>query len=142
MLTHSILKRGTAIAQLFAYFRFTLQCEQGMRESMVADDVASPDDLANNLRTLPNIAPNQKKSCGHAVLRQDFEQMERMRVVWPVIVSEGELLRARSEAGEGTSVPLSGGRHGLVEQWAQRGRSGRSREHGSEHVRDCSGLIN
>ena len=45
-----------------------------MREGVVADYVAGLDDFADDFGALLDVASNQKKSCVHVVLREDFEK--------------------------------------------------------------------
>jgi hypothetical protein len=107
-------------------------------ESVIADDMSGFDDFAGEVGTLLDVASNQEKCGMHAVLSEDLQQPQRVRIVGAVVVGEGELLRTSGNTGEGAAVPLSGGRHGLVGN-RDRG-SGRSGEHGSEHggiLKDC-----
>ena len=61
-----------------------------------------------------DVAADQKKGCVDVVVGEDFEQAQGVRVVGAVVVGEGELARIPGQAGEGFSVPLAGGGHGLV----------------------------
>jgi hypothetical protein len=55
---------------------------------MIPDDVPGFRQLARDVRPLPDESPNQEKCRPHIVLRQDFQQPQRMRIIWPVIISQ------------------------------------------------------
>ena len=126
-MAEGVAQRCVAVGKLAANFGVAFESQQGMGEGVVADDVAGFDDLAGNFGTLLDVASDQEECCVHAVLRENFEQAQRVRIVGAVVVGEGELFRSSSQAGEGAAVPLSGGRHGLVARGdggGQRGSSG------------------
>src|SRR5271167_957752 len=106
-----------------------------MREGVVAYDMASIYDLARDLGTLLHIASDEEKSRVHIVLREDFQQAQRVWIVGAVVVGERELLRSRDNACERAAVPLAGGRHGLISRGRQRDGGGCSKD-GSEHGRN------
>ena len=77
-----------------------------MSEGVVADDVAGLDDFADDFRTLLDVASDQKKSCVHVVLGEDFQQAQGVRIVGAVVVGERDLARAARQSGEGLPIPL------------------------------------
>src|SRR5579864_1095860 len=104
-----------------------------MGEGVVADDMTSPGDFANNVRTLLSAASDEKKGCGHVVLRQSFQQSLGVRIIRAVVIGEGELLRAAREAGESAPIPLSGGSHRLISSGDGSGGRCGSSEQRSKH---------
>ena len=103
-----------AVGQLLPEFCLALNGKQRMGEGVIADGVASLGYLAGDVRTLLDVASDQKKSCRHTMPGEDVQQTQRMRVIRPVVVGERELFGSRSKAGEGAAVPLTGRRHGLI----------------------------
>ena len=77
-------------------FRLILENQQGMSEGVVADNVSSFDNFAGDVRTLLHVASNQKKSCVHAVLGENFEQPQSVRIVGAVVIGQCDLSRARA----------------------------------------------
>ena len=63
-----------------------------MSEGVIAHDVSRFDDFAGNIGPLLHVASDQKKSRANVVLRQDFQQAQRVRIVGPVVIGERELL--------------------------------------------------
>src|SRR5689334_9273144 len=101
-----------------------------MSEGMIREDVPAVLDLKCNVRPLANIAANHKKRGMNVVLRENFEEIEGVRIVRPIVKGERNLLRSRREMRECATEPLAGGRHGLVSS-SNRGRTGS--QHGKEH---------
>jgi hypothetical protein len=62
-----------------------------MSKGMVADNVASLGDLADNFRTLTRMAPDDKECRVYSMLFQDFQQAQRVRIIRSIVVSEGQL---------------------------------------------------
>src|ERR1700730_1475360 len=106
-----------------------------MRKGVVAHDVSSFDDLPYDFRPLLHIASDQKKSCANFVFGEDLQQTQGVRIVWPIVVGERDLLGATWQAGERAPMPLSHRRHGLITRGSKRGGDSRPGEHGSEHGR-------
>src|SRR5579863_8677385 len=103
-----------------------------MLESVIADNVSGFGDFAGDVGTLLHVASDEKKSCKHVMLGQDFQQSHRVRIVGAVVIGKSKLLVGGREAGECASVPLAGGSHRLVPSGDGRcGRSG-SNEQGCE----------
>jgi hypothetical protein len=141
MLANRILQCRAAFGELPPDFSLAFKNQQGMRESMIADNVAGLDNLAHDIRTLSHVASDQKKSCLHAMLGESFEQAQRVRIVGTIVISQRQLPRARSQSYESSSIPLPGRRHGLI----TRSSSGRSRDgtgqSKAKHARIVNGLI-
>ena len=76
MLADGILQRRPAIGKFLANFFCAFEDQQRMREGVVAHDVAGLNDLANDFRTLPHVATDQKKSCVYAVPRKNLQQSQ------------------------------------------------------------------
>src|SRR5205823_6448744 len=102
-----------------------------MAERVIANDMPAFRDFCHDIRPLANVAPNKKKRRADIMLREDIEQLERMRIVWAIIKGERNLFRPARQAGEGTPEPLSGGSQGLVPQDSRSGSTGNGRsQHG------------
>ena len=137
-LAHGILECKTAFGELLPDFCFAFESQQGMREGVVADDVARAFNFADDFRTLLDVASDQKKCCWNVVIGEDVEQSHRVRIVRAVVIGEGYLTGSAREAREGLSVPLSSWCHGLV-TGSYRGCDGDCTGYGeSEHV----GIVN
>jgi len=137
-LAHGILECGTAFGELLPDFCFAFEGQQGMREGVVADDVARAFNFADNFRTLLDVASDQEKCCLNLVIGEDVEQSHRVRIVGAVVIGEGYLTGSALEAREGLSVPLSSWCHALV-TGSYHGRDGDCAGYGeSEHV----GIVN
>ena len=109
-----------------------------MREGVVADDVASAFDFADDFRTLLDVASDQEECCLNVVIGEDVEQAHRVRIVGTVVIGEGYLTGSALQAREGLSAPLSSWCHGLV-TGSYRGCDGDCTGYGeSEHV----GIVN
>lgn len=121
MLANGVLDRSAAVGQLLPDFRSAFENQQRVGEGVIADDVSGFHEFADDVGALLRVASNEKESCMDIVTRENFQQAKRVRIVGAVVVSEGELFCARSEAGKGTTVPLAGGRHRLVADGDERG---------------------
>src|ERR1700756_1963272 len=135
MLANSVLQCVAAFGKFSSNFASAFEDEQGMREGMVAHEVSGFDDLPYYFRPLLHKASDQKKSCAYIVLGKDVLQTQGVRIVWPVVVGEGDPFGATSQAGERVAVPLSRRRHGLIPHGSKCGSDCRPGEHGSEHGR-------
>ena len=62
-----------------------------MREGVIADHVSGLDDFADDVGALLDVASNHEKGCVYVVLREDFEQAQRVRIVGAVVVSQRDL---------------------------------------------------
>jgi len=109
-----ILDSCAASLEFIADFVSTFQREQWVREGVIADCMSGSGELANDIGALLDMAADEKECGSDVVLGQDFQQVECMRIVWSVVVCEGELPASAREAREGAAVPLAGGSHGLV----------------------------
>ncbi len=115
-----------AIGKLGARLRRGFEDELRMREGVIADDVSCLRYRARNFGALLDEAADHEKRRSHAVLGQHIEQLQRMRIVWAVVVGQGDLLASTDSTSECSSVPLTCRRHGLVA--CGRGSSGSGRE--------------
>src|SRR6202035_4264772 len=112
-----------------------------MGEGVVADDVASSNNFASDIRTFFNVAPDQEESCVDAVFSEDVKQVLSVRVIGAIVVGEGELARAVARSCESFAVPLPRRRHGLVAR-SNGGCGGDGAGQGeSEHAGLVNGLI-
>jgi len=85
-LRDGVLQGVAALGELPADLDFALEDQEGMSEGVIADDVAGLDNLADDLRMLLHVAPDQEKSRVYIVFRQDFEQAQGVRIVGTVVV--------------------------------------------------------
>lgn len=142
MRSNRILQSPTAISQLAPCLRARLEDQQGMRKSVIADNVPRVCNRACNVRPFTHKAANHKERRMHVMFRQHLQQTQRMRVVRSIVEGQRQLpgshlagshvvVSARAR-GEGAPKPLSGRRHRLVANCASRRRgrqSDKSRKH-------------
>src|SRR6202140_1202982 len=133
MPANGALQCVAAFGKFLSNFASAFEDQQWMREGVVAHDVSGFDDLPYDFRPLLHIASDQKKSCAYAVLGKDVQQTQGVRIVWPIVVVEGDQLGAAWQARERAPVPLSRRGHGLITRGSNRGSHGRPGEHGFEH---------
>ena len=63
-----------------------------MGEGVVANYMPLLCNLGDNIRPMAHISANQKE-CGMNVMhRQNVEQIQSMRIVWPIIEGQSDLL--------------------------------------------------
>ena len=62
-----------------------------MGKRVIADDVSRLRHRARNVGALPYVAADHEERCPHIVLRQDVKQLQRVRIVRPVVVCQREL---------------------------------------------------
>ena len=79
-----------------------------MREGVIADDVSCLRYNARDIGALLHVTADHEECRPHAVLGQHFEQFQRVRIVGPVIISQGDLPAAAHSGSESPSVPLRG----------------------------------
>ena len=73
---------------------------------MIAHNVASLNNFAGDVRTLLHIAPDQKKSCLHAMPGENFQQSQSVRIIGAVVVGQRNLPRAARQSSESSPIPL------------------------------------
>jgi hypothetical protein len=135
MLANSALQCVAAFGEFLSNLASALEDQQWMREGVVAHDVSGFDDLPHDFRLLLHVASDQEKSCVYIVLGKNIQQTQRVRIVWPIVVGERDLIGATWQAGERAPLPLSRRRHGLITRGSNRGSDDRPGEHGSQHGR-------
>jgi len=86
----------------------------GMGKRVIPHHVSQIKNLTHNIGSLCDIAADQKESSVHAVFGKNFQEAERMRVVWTIIVGECELARATRKTNQAPPIPLSLGGHRLI----------------------------
>src|SRR3974390_1668371 len=91
-----------------AHFLGAFESQKRMRESVIAYSVAGLHDAEGDIGAQLRVAPDHEKSGAHVVLREYFQQTQRVRIVGPVVVGEGDLLRPASKASESAAIPLPG----------------------------------
>ena len=91
MLADCIRDHFTALQDFLADTRAGLKDKQRMREGVIADYVPLPGDRLRDIWTLLDVASNQKESGVDAVLAQDVKQPQCVRIVRPIVKSEGDL---------------------------------------------------
>ena len=92
MLAHSISNRLTALQDFFLHLAGRLENQSRMGESVVSDDMPSPDQFASNVGPLFYIAADEEECGPHPTLGQDLQQTESVRIIRAVVVGERELL--------------------------------------------------
>src|SRR5437667_7527450 len=85
-----------------------------MRKRVIANNVAALLHLQCDVGPLPNVASDHEKSRMNVVLRENIEQMQRVRIVWSVVKSQRNLLGPSRQATKGPAKPLACRRHGLI----------------------------
>ena len=78
-----------------------------MRERVIADDMSRLRHRARNIGTLLHVAADHEERRPRTVLRQHIEQPQRMRIVRPVVVGQGDLLAPRNPSSKCPPVPLA-----------------------------------
>jgi hypothetical protein len=111
---HGVFDCGAAVEEFAADFFLAFENQQRMREGVVADEVTRIGNSTCDIGTLLHVAANQKKSCVNVVPSEDIEKMVSVRIVGAVVVGKNELARVARVSGKCFSVPLAGGRHGLI----------------------------
>src|SRR6266446_7845310 len=96
-----------AVDKLRTRPRFRFADEQRMRKRVIADYVSCLLYRARNIGPLLHIAADHEERRPHTVLRQNIEQLQRVRIIWPVIVGQGDLLAPSSSRCKRASVPLA-----------------------------------
>ena len=86
----------------------------GMGKRVIPHHMSQINNLTHNIRSLCDIAANQKESSVHAVSGKNVQKAEGMRVVWTIIVGECELARATRKTNQASPIPLSLGGHRLI----------------------------
>ena len=92
MLADSIANRFSALLNFFADALAAVKRQKRMTKSMVPDHMPLFRDLTHNVRSLVHVATDQKKRCSNVMLCQNREQVERVRIVRPVIESKRDLV--------------------------------------------------
>ncbi len=100
MLADGVLQSLMAVGELRARLGCRFENEQRMRERVIADDVSCLRHRARNIGALLHVAADHEKRCSHIVLRQHVEQLQRVRIVRPVIVGQGDLLASADSSGK------------------------------------------
>jgi len=134
MLADGVLQSLMTVGELLARLGRRLKNQQRMRERVVADDVSCLRNRARDVGALLHVAADHEERRPHIVLRQHFEQLQRVRVVRAVIISQRDLLAPADSAGERPSAPLSCRRHALV-RCGGSGRCCRQSNQSREHDR-------
>jgi hypothetical protein len=114
MFTDGVSDRLVALQDLLSHARIRLKNKKRMRECMVPNHVAAFRDLRRDFRPLAHIASDEEKRCENVVLRQNIEQIERVRIIWPIVKGERNLLRSARQSVKCPPEPLTGRRHGLI----------------------------
>src|SRR6266478_7756730 len=86
---------------------FRFEDEQRMRKRVIADYVSCLRYHARNIRALLHVAADHEERCPHTVIRQNIEQLQRVRIIWAVVVGQGDLLAPSSSRCKRASVPLA-----------------------------------
>src|SRR6266498_1773941 len=114
MLANSARDGFTTLLKLLANRGERFEREKGMCERVIADHVAAFPHFQGNIRPSPNVTSDHKERRMNVVLRQNVEQMHGVRVVWPVVEGQRNLLAPAPQAVERSAKPLSRRRHGLI----------------------------
>jgi len=95
-----------------------------MGEGVIANDMSRLRYRARNIGKQLHVAADHEERRPHTMLRQHIEQLQRVRIVRPVIVGQGDLLAPSPEPRDRASIPLPSRRHGLIPRCRSR-RGGR-----------------
>ncbi len=114
VLSDCVLQSLMAIGELGMRLCCGFENEPRMREGVIADDVSCLRHRARNIRALLQVAADYEKRRSHTVLGQHIEQLQRVRIVWPIVVGQCDLLASTDSSGKRPAIPLSCRRHGLV----------------------------
>src|SRR5450755_2441264 len=114
MFANGVADGESTVRKLLLDLSSGLKNKQWVSESVISDHVARADDFANDIGALPYVSANQKECGADIVICQHVEKTKCVRIVWAVIIGERQPLRAGANSRERSSVPLPGGRHGLV----------------------------
>src|SRR6266404_4195077 len=87
--------------------RFRFEDEQRMRERVIANDMSGLRHRTRNIGTLLHVAADHEERRPHTMLRQNIEQLQRVRIIWPVVVGQGDLLAPRNPSSKGLPEPLA-----------------------------------
>src|SRR5208282_6669825 len=82
--------------------------------SMIADNMSSLRQLTHDVRPLPDVASDKKKSCSHIVPGKNFQQTKSVRVVGAIVISQRQLPGSSLQSGKRPPIPLPPRRHGLI----------------------------
>jgi len=134
MLADGVLQCAAAIKELLAGLGGGFEDETRMGERVIADDVSGLRHRERYIGTLPHVASDHEERRAHVMLRQHFEQLQCMRIVWAIVKGQRDLFAAARAVSKCLSVPLAGRRHRLVPSGRGGGSSGQSDESG-EHDR-------
>jgi hypothetical protein len=86
-----VLECGIAAGELFADSARALDCEPGMGDGVVADEVARSVDLADEVRSPADMATNEEEGRAQAMPGEEIEQAAGPGVVGSVIVRQRKL---------------------------------------------------
>ena len=96
---------------------------------MVPDYVSAPGNFGGDIGPLVHVAPDQKKRRLNVMSRKNVEQIESVRIIWPVIEGQCDLLRTSPAPAESLPKPLSSGSQRLVSGGCQGNTNGSGRKH-------------
>src|SRR5690242_17223141 len=101
-----------------------------MREGVIGDYVSALLHFQCNVGPLANVAPDHEKRCLNVMLRQQVEQVQRMRIIGSVIECERHLLRSAWQTAKCSPEPLAPRSHGVIPRKHCRCANA---EHGNQH---------
>ena len=101
----NVFQGGIAAGQLFMDAAAGVDCEPGMGDGVVADEMSSGLDLSDEIGPLANVAADEEERSADILLRQQVEQAAGPGIVGAVVVGEGELGRVAT-GDEGASKEL------------------------------------
>ena len=92
MLSNRIRECCAALFKFATNAAGRLKSKQWMREGMIRNHVPAFLHFERNVRSLPNIPSDHEKRCRDVVLCKHVEQVQRVRIVWPIIKRKRNLL--------------------------------------------------
>src|SRR6266403_5617597 len=94
-----------AVDKLRTRPRFRFEDEQRVRKRVIADYVSCLRYRARNIRALLHVAADHEERRPRTMLCQNIEQLQRVRIIWPVVVGQGDLLAPRNPSSKRVSEP-------------------------------------
>ena len=104
-----------------------------MREGVIANYVPGVRDFPRDIGPLAHVATNHEERRMDLMLREHFEQFQRVRIIRAVIVGERKLLRSTCKAGKCPAIPLASRGHGLVASGCSDANRGKSSDESGKH---------
>jgi hypothetical protein len=119
MLAHSVADSLAALNKFPSSINRRKKNQLRMSERVISDDVPALRNFPGNIRPLPHVTSDQKKSGVDVMFAQNVQQSQGVRIIRSVVESEGEVFSrvrrpAVRQSRECPPKPLPGRRYRLI----------------------------